>query len=177
MREYRTQKAVAFLTEEEEEVFACYDGVVESVYKTIMEGNVVVIKHNDELYSIYKSLFDDTLVEVGDNVIKGDVIGYTSDSMLEEVSEEMHLHLEVEYQDETIDPMVYINNICIMENLYVKTDDIIVLPENGYIKAGYTFLGWATTAEGEVDYIDGANFTMGPNSEYTLYAIWQANTN
>lgn len=34
--------------------------------------------------------------------------------------------------------------------------------------------GWSTTPDGEVEYLDGDTFTMGPDSINTLYAVWGA---
>ena len=50
------------------------------------------------------------------------------------------------------------------------------LPANTFTRAGYTFLGWSTTANGTVEYTDGANYTMGVAST-TLYAVWSPNEN
>jgi len=107
LKDYRTHKGIDFLTTETAEVKACYDGTVESVEKTFYEGNIIVIKHNDELFTIYKSLSDDVLVEEGYNVSKGEVIGYTSTTMSNECLEGNHLHLEVEYQGNIVDPTVF----------------------------------------------------------------------
>ena len=59
----------------------------------------------------------------------------------------------------------------------IYTDETKALTANGFVKAGYTFIGWAIEGDGEVVYTDGANYTMGTNAEYTLYAKWQANLN
>ncbi len=40
-------------------------------------------------------------------------------------------------------------------------------------RAGYTFLGWATSASGSVEYTAGATYTA--NSDITLYAVWKSN--
>ena len=64
-----------------------------------------------------------------------------------------------------------------MEDMTIATDASANLTANGYVRAGYTFKGWATSAGGEVVYADGATYTMGTESEYTLYAVWEANTN
>ncbi|MBQ7913762.1 MAG: InlB B-repeat-containing protein, partial [Clostridia bacterium] len=64
-----------------------------------------------------------------------------------------------------------------MSDIEMKTAETVALPKCGFVKAGYTFIGWATSADGDVVYTDGANYTMGTNAEYTLYAIWQANLN
>ena len=51
------------------------------------------------------------------------------------------------------------------------------LPGASFSKVGHTFVGWSTTLSGEVEYIDKAEYTMGTNSSYTLYAVWQVDTN
>lgn len=53
------------------------------------------------------------------------------------------------------------------------------LPANYFIKTGYTFIGWSTTADGEVEFGDCeevSNLTSEVNGSVTLYAVWKANT-
>ena len=64
-----------------------------------------------------------------------------------------------------------------MEDMTIATDASANLMANGYVRAGYTFKGWATSAGGGVEYADGASYIMGTESEYTLYAVWEANNN
>ena len=64
-----------------------------------------------------------------------------------------------------------------MSNMTISTDSTAKLTSNAFEKAGYTFMGWSTSASGSVEYTDGANYTMGANSTYTLYAVWQVNIN
>ena len=64
-----------------------------------------------------------------------------------------------------------------MENMTIKSDEAVALSKGGFVKVGYTFMGWATTQGGEVEYADGAEYVMGTDSSYTLYAVWQANEN
>ena len=45
------------------------------------------------------------------------------------------------------------------------------------VRSGYTFAGWSTTPNGSAIYADQSQYTMGPSSSYTLYAVWQANIN
>jgi uncharacterized repeat protein (TIGR02543 family) len=45
------------------------------------------------------------------------------------------------------------------------------LTVNAFVKTGWTFAGWATSAGGEVAYSDGANYTMG-TGDVILYAKW-----
>ena len=60
-----------------------------------------------------------------------------------------------------------------MDDMTIATDASANLTANGYVRAGYTFKGWATSADGAVEYTDGAIYTMGTESEYTLYAVWE----
>lgn len=46
------------------------------------------------------------------------------------------------------------------------------LNANGYVRTGYSFGGWATSAAGSAVYADGASYTMGTSS-LTLFAVWQ----
>ena len=63
------------------------------------------------------------------------------------------------------------------ESLKIHTAESANLNSNGFIKEGYTFKGWATSVNGTKVYNDNALYTMGKNSSYVLYAVWQANTN
>ena len=58
----------------------------------------------------------------------------------------------------------------------IATDDKQALTNNGFAKSYYHFIGWATEANGEVVYADGAEYTMGTDGEYTLYAVWKYGT-
>lgn len=58
----------------------------------------------------------------------------------------------------------------------IATDTSAVLSKNPFTKKGYTFAGWGTTSY-SVNYTDEAEYVMGSNSTYTLYAIWKANEN
>lgn len=53
------------------------------------------------------------------------------------------------------------------------------MPTNGFTRTGYTFLGWATSAGGEVVYQNGVVFhnsmTTDEDETVTLYAVWKIN--
>ncbi len=59
-----------------------------------------------------------------------------------------------------------------MANMAVKTDSTATLTACGFDKAGYAFAGWSTARDGEAVYGDCAEYIMGPNEKYTLYAVW-----
>jgi len=66
-----------------------------------------------------------------------------------------------------------------MSNESMTYDSSKALTSNGYSKTGYTFAGWATSANGSVVYGNGVsvkNLTSAANGTFTLYAKWTANT-
>ena len=64
-----------------------------------------------------------------------------------------------------------------MSNQKINTGVTENLIKNTFSKEGYYFVGWSTTPNGNVEYEDQANYSMGTESAYTLYAIWAENTN
>jgi uncharacterized repeat protein (TIGR02543 family) len=50
----------------------------------------------------------------------------------------------------------------------------VTLPNNSFVKPGWTFTGWGTGPGGPVAYANAASFTMGPSDD-TLYAQWTPN--
>lgn len=59
-------------------------------------------------------------------------------------------------------------------------DSVGVLNNNTLTRPGYTFLGWSTTSDGEVEYKDGSDISnLLKNSKLaniTLYAVWEAHS-
>lgn len=105
---YQLHRAIDFVAPAGTNVYAVYDGTVESVKTDIMWGTVVVIKHQDGVTTIYQSLSDDVKVKAGDSVKTNDIIGYVSDSMFYEVAEGPHLHFEVWQNGAIINPYTYL---------------------------------------------------------------------
>ena len=64
-----------------------------------------------------------------------------------------------------------------MANQQIQTDATASLNANTFTKTGYHFIGWATSANGAVMYSDCSYYKMGTNASYTLYAVWEQNTN
>lgn len=62
-----------------------------------------------------------------------------------------------------------------MASQTITSDSTAPLVINEFVKAGWTFAGWATSSAGSVTYVDGANFTMGP-ANLTLFAKWTQNS-
>jgi len=61
-----------------------------------------------------------------------------------------------------------------MADQTIACDNTVALTANAFTMDGYVFDGWATTSTGDVEYEDGADYTMGMAS-VTLYAKWTAN--
>lgn len=86
-------------------VCAVEKGVVKEVGNDLLEGNYVVISHNDGYESRYYSLSDDIAVKVNDNVVKGQIIGTMATSMATESLDGNHLHFEMSLNGEDVDPL------------------------------------------------------------------------
>ena len=71
--------------------------------------------------------------------------------------------------------MQYVNTSASSSHTY---DQAKALTANGFVKTGYTFVGWATSATGAVAYSDKKsvkNLSSTNGATITLYAKWQAN--
>ncbi len=62
----------------------------------------------------------------------------------------------------------------IMTSVTLYTDEEFRLDINLFKKTECTFVGWSTTPNGNVEYLNGSSFKMGP-SDITLYAVWEDN--
>ena len=59
-----------------------------------------------------------------------------------------------------------------MEDQKIKTGETAQLRQNLFSKSGSRFAGWGYAPSGSSVYEEKAAYTMGPQSDYTLYAIW-----
>lgn len=100
--------AMDFSAPDGSNVYAVYDGVIESVTSGYLTGTTVIIDHGDGLKSVYNSLADGDAVTVGQTVKKGDVIGVVSASNLQEMSDGAHLHFEVTENGVKVNPLKYL---------------------------------------------------------------------
>lgn len=105
---FTAHKAMDFAAEEGSEVYAVYDGTVESITSNYLDGTTIVIDHGDGLKSIYRSLENGDGVSVGQTVKQGDVIANVSATYLEELNDGAHLHFEVEENGALINPLTYL---------------------------------------------------------------------
>ena len=109
LNRFSSHKAMDFFAEEGASVMAVYDGVVESVETTLLDGVTVVIDHGNGLKTVYNSLSDGDLVSVGDGVMQGQTIGTVSITNRQEYRDGAHLHFEVLENGNNINPLNYLS--------------------------------------------------------------------
>ncbi len=59
-----------------------------------------------------------------------------------------------------------------MQPLVIPTDSKAKLTKNAFSRDGYFFVGWSSTADGEVEYENLSQYHMGTKKINTLYAVW-----
>ena len=101
-RTYIPNTGILYGSNETFDIISVLDGVVESITPDEILGNIVVIRHKNNLTTIYESL-NTVNILVGDSVHKGDVIGTSGSNKIEPTKEYMLL-FEVNYNGETINP-------------------------------------------------------------------------
>ena len=109
-------------------VFACFDGVVRiSKYNPGGYGNYVLVRHHNGLDTLYGHMTE-RLVKVGQHVKAGELIGWGGNTGR---SSGPHLHFEVRYHGEAIDPS-YVYDF---EKHTLKDPIVTITPKNfQYIK-------------------------------------------
>lgn len=108
MDDWRIHRGVDIACEHGREVVASEYGLVEEVSYDVNYGHYVSVKHKD-IVCRYMSLDSEITLSVGDNVAKGQLIGYVSDSAISEICDEPHLHFEVLVNGEYVNPLDYIS--------------------------------------------------------------------
>ena len=98
---YSLHKGIDIPADENTEIYAVYDGMVEKAEYNSINGNYVVIKHSKSLKTTYNHC-NKLLVQKGEKVTKGECIalvgatGYTTGN---------HLHFEMLLNDKYINPL------------------------------------------------------------------------
>lgn len=105
---YTGHKAIDFGAEEGANVYACYDGKVDSITESKLDGITITVDHGNGLKSHYNSIEVDESITVGSEVKKGDVLGYVSTNNRTEYKDGAHLHFTVTENGEKINPEKYL---------------------------------------------------------------------
>ena len=97
------------LTGENNNVFAVLDGTVENISYSFLDGHMIEIKHVNGFTSIYSSLNENILVEIGEKVSAGQKIGEIGESAAGELDLGSHLCFAMKLNDKSVDPNNYLN--------------------------------------------------------------------
>lgn len=108
MQDWRTHNGIDFAADDGTDVLAAADGTVEAITENGMMGTSVIILHSGGVRTIYSNLSDIGLVNIGDDVTQGAIIGKTGSTAAAEVSEPPHLHFEMSVNEEPVNPHDYI---------------------------------------------------------------------
>ncbi|AOT70062.1 M23 family metallopeptidase [Geosporobacter ferrireducens] len=101
---YTTHYGIDIVAPENTPVVAALAGEVIEVVVDSRMGITITIAHEGELITKYANLSTGSMVKVGDQVEKGQIISGVGRSALFEISEEPHLHFEVLVDGEQVDP-------------------------------------------------------------------------
>jgi len=102
---YMPNTGILYKSDNEFDVMAVLDGTVADITSDEIMGNIVTIKHSNNLSTIYQCL-NEVNVLIGDFVKQGDVIGTSGSNKIESTSENMLL-FEVIYNGEYINPETF----------------------------------------------------------------------
>jgi murein DD-endopeptidase MepM/ murein hydrolase activator NlpD len=108
LKEWTTHTGIDISGNVGDEVRAALSGVVESVMEDPLYGIVIVLAHGEDLKTVYTGLSTKEMVRIGQKVEKGQVISGIGRTAAFEITEDPHLHFEVLYKDEFVDPVGYI---------------------------------------------------------------------
>ncbi len=86
-------------------VFAAFEGMVRISQYHSSYGNVIVVRHNNGLETLYAHLSQRNVIP-GDHVEAGDIIGFGGNTGRSYGS---HLHFELRYKGQAFDPLLVVN--------------------------------------------------------------------
>ena len=103
-KQFARHEGIDILSAEGEEIIATADGVVTEARRSQGEdGNMIVIRHGRD-YEVKYMHVGSISVRKGETVERGDVIGKTGNSGISLLP---HIHYEVRYKGEIVDPLYY----------------------------------------------------------------------
>jgi len=106
--QYMTHSGIDIAADPGTPVKACSAGTVTKIEENDEMGITVEINHGDDIISVYSNLSSEGLIELGEIVDRGTVIGQTGQSSMFEFKDPDHLHFEILCKDEPADPLDYI---------------------------------------------------------------------
>ncbi len=109
MGDWRTHGGVDFKGPDGSQVKSIASGKVTDISDDPMYGTVITVDHGNEVIAKYCGLNKDvTEVKEGDKVKSGQLLGYLGEIPCEK-SDVSHLHFEIYYKGENVDPLALMN--------------------------------------------------------------------
>ncbi len=105
--DWRVHHGIDIGAERSAPVYACADGIIQDIYTDSLEGITVVIDHGNAFISVYKNLSGDKMVQKGQKIQQGQAISGVGETGVAEAGLPYHLHFELLYQGEQVDPSAY----------------------------------------------------------------------
>ncbi len=105
---YTGHMGIDFAAEAGTDVVCVYDGTIESIVTSYLQGTTITVDHGNGLKSVYNSLDADESISEGKKVKKGDKLGEVSDNNRQEYKDGPHLHFEVLENGKKTDPETYL---------------------------------------------------------------------
>lgn len=106
--QYMTHSGIDIASLAGSDVKACASGTVTKIEEDDKFGMTIEINHGDGIISMYGNLSKDGLIELGEVVSQGDIIGQVGKTSLFEMDSPDHLHFEIRLGDEYKNPREYI---------------------------------------------------------------------
>ena len=104
MGQWETHSALDF-TSEDLKVFASADGKIKKIGHNNLDGNYIIVEHEEGYTTKYMSLDTIEGINEGDAVKQGQLIGKMSDTQGAESLKGAHLHFEMLKDGKTINPL------------------------------------------------------------------------
>lgn len=105
--DWRVHKGIDIDAEAGTQVKAVADGIIERAYTDEMMGNVIEINHGD-FVSVYAGVAGIENMQQGAEVKQGEIISETGNTALNECGQNPHLHFEILYGGNSVDPIDYL---------------------------------------------------------------------
>lgn len=104
---YMQNSGVDYICDSVFDVVSILDGTVTSVKEDDILGNIVEVRHNNDIISVYQSL-SEVSVKENDKLLQGQVIGKSGTS---NINSDLgnHLHFELYYKGKVVNPLEYYN--------------------------------------------------------------------
>ena len=107
--DWRVHKGIDIDAESGTQIKSVASGTVARVYTDEMMGNVIEINHGD-FVSVYAGVSTLEMLQEGGEVGQGDVISETGNTALNESGQNPHLHFELLYGGNSVDPIDYLKD-------------------------------------------------------------------